>query len=70
MPRTKIVHGYCKLKDKDVNLLKEAISEMGRNGVMSWSVRKCLYKDKACEEAGCMYAPRGIGNVGNVDPFA
>lgn len=70
MPKTKIVHGYCKLKNKDVNLLEEAISEMGRSEAMSWRIKKCLSKDRTCEQAGCMYAPRGIGDAGNIDPFA
>lgn len=69
MSQTKIVSGHCKIKDKNVNLTKEAISEHGREGIMSWRVKKCLDKDRTCEELGCIYAPRGIGDAGTQDPF-
>lgn len=69
MPQIKIISGHCKIKDKNVNLMKEAISEHGREGVMSWHIKKCLSKDESCGEMNCRYAPRGIGDVGNVDPF-
>jgi len=70
MRKTEIVTNHCKLKNKDVNLMKEGISEIGRDEVMAWRVKKCLFKDRTCEAAGCMYAPRGIGDAGNIDPFA
>ena len=70
MLKTEIVNEYCKVKNIGVSLLKEAISEIAREGVMSWRVKRCLSKDRICEEIGCMYAPRGIGDVGNINPFA
>lgn len=60
---------YCKLKEKNVNLVKESSSEIGGDRPMSLRL-KCSAKDRSCEEAGCRYAPRGIGDVGNIDPFA
>lgn len=49
--------------------MKEAMSELGRKEIMSWRVKKCLDRDRTCAEIECIYAPRGIGDVGIQDPF-
>lgn len=69
MSKTRISEKLCNIQNKQVRLFEEASSEIGRQGVMEWRIKKCLARDKSCEEKECRYAPRGIGDVGNVDPF-
>lgn len=69
MLKSRISERFCRIKDKQVNLLEEGISEIGRQEVMKWRIKKCLAKDKSCEKVNCKYAPRGIGDVGDTDPF-
>ena len=69
MPKTRVSEKLCNIQDKHVRLLEEAISEIGRQGVMKWRIKKCLARNKSCEERECRYAPRGIGGAGKIDPF-
>lgn len=69
MRKTRTAKQFCKLQGKEVLLLEEAISEMGRTEVMKWRIKKCLAKDRDCEKVGCRHAPSGIGDGGNKEPF-
>lgn len=69
MGNTRTSTRSCMIQNKQVSILEEELSELGRQGSMGWRIKKCLDRDKSCEKKECKYAPRGIGDTGSVDPF-
>jgi hypothetical protein len=53
MHKTEIVNEHCNPRDKNVSLVKKAMSEISREGAMSWRIKRCLAKDRNCEKIGC-----------------
>lgn len=70
MVQVKVVRKHCKIRSKKVNLVKEALSAPGKKKGLSWCLKKCLDEDKTCEQRECIYAPKGIGEAGTINPFS
>lgn len=69
MNKTEILSKHCNLQDKVVSVVKEILFEQGRSGILSERIKKCLSKDKSCENKDCKYVSSGIGSSGSLDPF-
>jgi len=67
--QSRIVIKTCKLRCIKVNVLEEAVEELGSSRVLRWHIKECMHKADKCRSLDCLYCIDAIGGCGSKDPF-